>query len=157
MKKIIIALLFITSVALSNDVLDNSKALPFEYMGLSSVINLISDDAVTDTNDSLETGWISLGNNANYVSLFLSVDDTVDIRWYLDYAVGSAGTYYVTTAIDSIKSTGTASEQVSVGKVLRNSSATDLIPGANFIRFRAYFQSASEASGIFRAWLNTRQ
>ena len=157
MYKIIIALLFITSIAFSNGVLDNSKAFPNEYLGLSSVINLISDDAVTDTNDSLETGWINLGSNANYVSLYLSVDDTVDIRWYVDYAVGGAGTFYATTGIDSIKSTGTASTQVSSGKVLRNSSATDLIPGANFIRFRGYFQSASEASGAFRCWLNVRQ
>ncbi len=142
MKTIIIALFLLSSVAFS------------QWNG--TVINLVSDDAVTDTNDSLETGWISI-DDANAVELFMSVDDTVDIRFYVDYAVGNGGTYYVTTAIDSIKSTGTASTQVSAGKVLRNFSATNLIPGANYIRFRAYFQSASEASGIFRAWLNKRK
>lgn len=157
MKNIIaISVFIIASFAYSADVLDYSRALPNEYLGLAGVINLVSDAAVTDANDSLETGWKYIGD-ANFVSLFLSIDDTVDIRFYVDYAVGPAGTYYNTVAIDSIKSTGTASTQVSEGRVLRNASATDLIPGANYIRYRAYFQSASEASGVHYAWLNTRE
>ncbi len=141
MKKIVLALfLFIGVIGFTN----------------SQVVNLISDAAVTDANDTLTSEWINI-TGANYVEIFHSVDDTVDIRWYIDYAVGlDKDTYYSTVAIDSIKSTGTASTQVSVGKVLRNSSATNLIPGANYIRLRSYFQSASEASGIYRAWLNKR-
>lgn len=123
----------------------------------SQVINLINDAAVTDDNDTLTSSWINI-TGSNYVEIFHSIDDTVDIRWYIDYAVGlDKDTYYATVAIDSIKSTGTANTQVSVGKVLRNSSATNLIPGANYIRLRAYFQTASEASGIYRAWLNKRE
>lgn len=157
MKKIIILAIFIlTSFAYGNDVLEKSKALPFEYLGLSSVTILINETAATDDNDTLVSAWTYIGD-ANAVELFHSVDDTVDIRWYIDYAVGSdRGTYYSTTAIDSIKSTGTASTQVSVGKVLRNFSATNLIPGANYVRLRAYFQTASEASGAYKAWLNIR-
>lgn len=123
----------------------------------SQVINLINDAAVTDDNDTLISSWINI-TGSNYVEIFHSIDDTVDIRWYIDYAVGlDKDTYYATVAIDSIKSTGTANTQVSVGKVLRNSSATNLIPGANYIRLRSYFQTASEASGIYRAWLNKRE
>ena len=141
MKKIALALfLFIGVIGFTN----------------SQVINLISDAAVTDANDTL-TSECKYITGAIYVEIFHSIDDTVDIRWYIDYAVGlDKDTYYSTVAVDSIKSTGTASTQVSVGKVLRNSSATNLIPGANYIRLRSYFQSASEASGIYRAWLNKR-
>lgn len=144
MKKIIIALFALFLVA---------------GVSQSQVVNLINDEAVTDANDTLVSEWIYIGD-ANYVELFHSVDDTVDIRFYVDYAVGSErGTYYVTTAIDSIKSTGTASTQVSVGKTLRGygtSAIVNLIQGANYIRLRSYFQTASEASGIYKAWLNKR-
>ena len=122
----------------------------------SQTVILINETAATDDNDTLTSSWTYIGD-ADYVEFFHSVDDTVDVRWYIDYGVGSdRGTYYGTTAIDSIKSTGTASTQVSVGKVLKGfgtSAITNLIPGANYIRLRAYFQTASEASGIYKAWL----
>lgn len=158
---LLIAVMF-SGISLQANVLPEEKAVSKEnrfkgeYLGLAGLINLISDDAVTDSNDSLETGWIPLGLNANYVELFSSVDDTVDVRYYVDYAAGPEGTYYATVAIDSIKSTGTASTQVSTGKVLRNASATNLIPGANYIRYRGYFQTASEATGAVRVWLEVR-
>ena len=145
MKNIIISLFLLCLIAVGA----NSQ----------TVVTLINDEAVTDANDTLTSEWIYIGD-ANYVELFHSVDDTVDIRFYIDYAVGSGrGTYYVTTAIDSIKSTGTASTQVSVGKTLRGfgtSAIVNLIQGANYIRLRSYFQTASEASGIYKAYLNFR-
>lgn len=145
MKNIIISLFLLCLVAVGA----NSQ----------TVKTLISDDAVTSSNDTLTSEWIYIGD-ASYVELFCAVDDTMHIKYYIDYAVGSErGTYYATVAVDSIKSTGTASTQVSVGKALRGfgtSAITNLVIGANYIRMRAYNQSGSETTGIFRAWLNFR-
>lgn len=144
MKNIIISLFLLCLVAVGA----NSQVLP-----------LISDNAVTSTNDTLVSDWKYIGN-ANYVELGVAIDDTMHIKYYIDYGTGAeASTYYATVAVDSIKSTGTASTMVYLGKTLRGygtSAVSNLIIGANYIRIRAYNQSGSETTGIFRAWLNRR-
>ncbi len=134
-------------------------ALLFLLVAVSSYSQtktLINDEAVTSSNDTLVSEWIYIGN-ADHVEIFNSVDDTMHVKYYIDYGVGSnASSYYATVAVDSIKSTGTASTQVSVGKVLRGfgtSAISNLIPGANYIRMRAYNQSGSETTGIFKAYI----
>lgn len=125
----------------------------------SQVITLINDEAVTSSNDTLTSSWVYIGN-ANYVELFNMVDDTMHVKYYVDYSVGGVnGTYYATVAVDSIKTTGTASTMTAVGKTLRGygtSAISNLIIGANYIRLRAYNQSGSETTGIFKSYVYRR-
>lgn len=121
--------------------------------GVFKQVTVISDSAVTSSNDSLESAWIQIGESEQ-VSFFITVDDTAHIKYYIDYRYGNQKE--ITLAVDSIKTVGTASTELSKGILLRGygaSAITNLIPGANEVRFRGYRQSDAEATTAFTASL----
>lgn len=112
-------------------------------------VTIISDTAVTSSNDSLESAWIPIGESGQ-VSFYLTVDDTAHIKYYIDYRYGTQKE--VTLAVDSIKSVGTSLSEFSKGVLLRGygtSAITNLIPGANEVRFRGYRQADAETTTSF--------
>lgn len=114
--------------------------------GVFKQVTVISDSAVTSSNDSLESAWVPIGESQQ-VMLFLTVDDTAHIKYYIDYRYGNQKE--LTLAVDSIKTVGTASTELSKGVLLRgfgSSAITNLIPGANEIRYRGYRQAGAEAT-----------
>lgn len=120
---------------------------------------LINDEAVTTSNDSLETAWIDLGEHANQVSFWLAVDDTAHIKYYVDYKGSTSFDEYLSTTVDSIKTVGTSSSTLGKGITIRGfgtSAITNVIPGGRYIRFRGYRQSDAETTTTFRCVLIIR-
>ncbi len=115
---------------------------------------LIYDDAVTVSNDSLESEWTKL-YGAN-VELYLVTSDTMRINYYIDYRMSTEPAWF-TLSVDSLVTKGTALEWKAKTIVLRgqsDSSIVNKIPGADFMRLRAYRDTSSETSGSFHGGLN---
>lgn len=164
----IFAVLF-SGLTLHANVIPEQRAVSFENRFAGNYLKLpggdhlviISDEAVTTSNDSLESAWYDVGGCSD-VELGLFVDDTVHIKYYIDYSSGTfkseTGTGYLTLAVDSIKTVGTTNTGLYKGIILRGAGASGVvnqIPGANWIRWRGYRQSDSETSGYCKAALKT--
>ena len=113
---------------------------------------IIFDEAVTTSNDTLQSGWVWIGSAPN-VAIFYSTDDTMYVKGDFRYRYGTgSGSYIASLTADtlSLDTRSTAATGLSKGKVLRGyGSATDLIPGANYIWFEVRRQAGSETTGSF--------
>lgn len=108
---------------------------------------LVYDDAVTTSNDSLESAWYDINPHSTQVEMYLYVDDTARIDYYIDYRYGAD--QEVTLAVDSIVTVGTALTGKGKGIVLKGygtSAIVNNIPGARQVRYRAYWNARSEAT-----------
>jgi len=103
----------------------------------------INDSAVTSSNDSLTSAWISL-NGATNVAIFYTVDDSTYVKGGFEYRYGS-GTEITNVAADTLSlDNRVGSTGLSKGKILQGYGlAASLIPGANAVRFKLYRQSTS--------------
>ena len=116
---------------------------------------LIYDDAVTTANDSLESNWYDINPTSTQVEMYLTVDDTARIDYYIDYRSAPNETA-VTLAVDSIVTVGTALTGKGKGIVLKGYGASgivNLIPGAGQVRYRAYRNAESETIISHHAWI----
>ncbi len=136
----------------------NRDIFQIPFLGAEEII---TDADVTSSNDSLESAWKNI-TGAMDVELAIYTDDTMHIKYYVDYSFGTfpyeEGTGYLTLAVDSIKTVGTANTGLYKGVLLRGygtSGIVNQIPGANMIRWRGYRQSGSEATGAVRVGLLT--
>lgn len=119
--------------------------LAFNITGTQKYI--ISDTAVTTTNDTLSSGWVNIGSSQN-VAIFYNTDDTSYVKGSFEYRYGTS-TEIASVAADtlSLDTRSSAASGLSKGKVLRGYGlATDLIPGANQIRVYMIWKAGSEAT-----------
>lgn len=119
--------------------------LAFNITGTQKYI--ISDTAVTTTNDTLSSGWVNIGSSQN-VAIFYNTDDTSYVKGSFEYRYGTS-TEIASVAADtlSLDTRNSAVSGLSKGKVLRGYGlATDLIPGANQIRVYMIWKAGSEAT-----------
>lgn len=110
---------------------------------------LIYDNAVTTDNDSLVSEWTRI-YGAN-VELYLVVSDTMSVRYYVDYRMSTAAAW-LTTTVDSIVTVGTDNEWLAKSVVLRgqgDSAVINKIPGADFIRLRAYLGEVADSGSFY--------
>lgn len=119
--------------------------LAFNITGTQKYI--ISDTAVTTTNDTLSSGWVNIGSSQN-VAIFYNTDDTSYVKGSFEYRYGTS-TEIASVVADtlSLDTRSSAVTGLSKGKVLRGYGlATDLIPGANQIRVYMIWKAGSEAT-----------
>lgn len=119
--------------------------LAFNITGTQKYI--ISDTAVTTTNDTLSSGWVNIGSSQN-VAIFYNTDDTSYVKGSFEYRYGTS-TEIASVVADtlSLDTRSSAASGLSKGKVLRGYGlAADLIPGANQIRVYMIWKAGSEAT-----------
>ena len=119
--------------------------LAFNITGTQKYI--ISDTAVTTTNDTLSSGWVNIGSSQN-VAIFYNTDDTSYVKGSFEYRYGTS-TEIASVVADtlSLDTRSSAVSGLSKGKVLRGYGlATDLIPGANQVRVYMIWKAGSEAT-----------
>lgn len=119
--------------------------LAFNITGTQKYI--ISDTAVTTTNDTLSSGWVNIGSSQN-VAIFYNTDDTSYVKGSFEYRYGTS-TEIASVVADtlSLDTRSSAASGLSKGKVLRGYGlAADLIPGANQIRVYMIWKTGSEAT-----------
>jgi hypothetical protein len=125
MKKLLFLILFIVSASAVN--------------AQNTTKTMIYDDAVTVTNDTLESGWFDI-KDYSLAELYVAVGDSLSLgtTFTVYYRAGAeTGTTYLPYSSDtaSVSNIG-ASTSEETGKVLRGSTANN-IPGANTIKVRA--------------------
>ena len=108
---------------------------------------IIYDEAVTTSNDTLVSEWVSIGSSQN-VAIFYNTDDTSYVKGSFEYRYGSVTSVNSLTADTlSLDTRGSALTGISKGKVLRGYGLTaDLIPGANAVRVTMIWKAGSEAT-----------
>lgn len=119
--------------------------LAFNITGTQKYI--ISDTAVTTTNDTLSSGWVNIGSSQN-VAIFYNTDDTSYVKGSFEYRYGTS-TEIASVVADtlSLDTRSSAASGLSKGKVLRGYGlAADLIPGANQIRVYMIWKAGSETT-----------
>lgn len=123
------------------------------FLGFSSntpplVMNIIDDNAVTSTNDTLFSDWVNVDRFSD-VEIFVVTGDSISFNggFVIQYKAGgdyfgSATPYSSDTAL--ISNLATATPKAS-GKVLRSGSVSSIIPGATQVRARLIRQTYSTA------------
>jgi len=108
---------------------------------------IIFDEAVTTTNDTLVSEWVSIGSSQN-VAIFYNTDDTSYVKGSFEYRYGQTTAISSVTADTlSLDTRGGALTGLSKGKVLRGYGlAADLIPGANAVRVTMIWKAGSETT-----------
>lgn len=127
MRKLLIALFVISLFAFSQSYAQNITK------------TMIYDDAVTVTNDTLESGWFDI-KDYSLAELYVAVGDSLSLgtTFTVYYRAGAeTGTTYLPYASDtaSVSNIGVSTSEES-GKELRGFIANN-IPGANTIKVRA--------------------
>lgn len=170
---LILIAVFFSGIALQANVMPEERAsskenrfkgdysLQAPYWG-GDAIFIISDEAVTSSNDSLESEWKDI-TGCTDVEIGMYVDDSTRIDYYIDYSFGTmkseSGTGYLTLAVDSITTALSTSTGKYKGIMLRGAGASGIvnqIPGANWIRWRGYRNSArSETTNVCKVGLKT--
>jgi hypothetical protein len=99
---------------------------------------------VTSTNDTLVSSWRNI-TNYSQIEYAAECDDSLKIYINVDYGIGNAPLSYDTYADSLVTTSDTGDRDAVILRGYGASGIVNLLPGANYIRYRVYAVDAGTA------------